>query len=68
MYTIQEDGTVVTDREPEPPAPPGQHEWRYTYQYDSYGNWTEQTSTSGYAPDAPFSEGPVNRQRKLTYY
>jgi len=36
----------------------------YSYQYDSYGNWVEQTLNHGSRPDEPLS---VNR-RKLTYY
>jgi hypothetical protein len=36
----------------------------YSYQYDSHGNWVEQTLNHGSSPDEPFS---VNR-RKLTYY
>ena len=36
----------------------------YTYQYDSHGNWVEQTVIHGSRPDEPLS---VNR-RKLTYH
>jgi hypothetical protein len=36
----------------------------YSYQYDSYGNWVEQTVIHDSPPDEPLS---VNR-RKLTYY
>ena len=36
----------------------------YSYQYDSYGNWVEQTVIHDSQPDEPLS---VN-QRKLTYY
>jgi len=36
----------------------------YSYQYDSYGNWVEQTINHSSRPDEPLS---VNR-RKLTYY
>jgi hypothetical protein len=36
----------------------------YSYQYDSYGNWVEQTVIHDSRPDEPLS---VNR-RKLTYY
>ena len=36
----------------------------YSYQYDSYGNWVEQTINHGSRADEPLS---VNR-RKLTYY
>ena len=36
----------------------------YSYQYDSYGNWVEQTINHGSRADEPLS---VNR-RTLTYY
>jgi YD repeat-containing protein len=38
-------------------------EVRYTYQYDSYGNWTEQTAHQSSTP-----EGSSSERRTLTYY
>ena len=40
---------------------------QYTYQYDQYGNWTEQTIVSRSQPDEVFRPGTVIR-RKLTCY
>ena len=52
----------------EPPASPHLPDHssviRYMYQYDSYGNWTQQIATYPSAPDQP----PTIRNRKLTYY
>lgn len=36
----------------------------YTYQYDQYGNWTQQTTTDAKHPETP----PSVRRRTLTYY
>jgi hypothetical protein len=44
--------------------PSGESEIHYSYQYDSYGNWVEQTVNHSSRPDEPLS---VHR-RKLTYY
>jgi hypothetical protein len=44
--------------------PSGQSEIHYSYQYDSYGNWVEQTVNHSSRPEGPLS---VHR-RKLTYY
>ena len=44
--------------------PSGDSKLLYSYQYDSYGNWVEQTVIHDSRPDEPLS---VNR-RKLTYY
>jgi hypothetical protein len=38
--------------------------FQYSYQYDSYGNWVEQTINHSSRPDEPLS---VHR-RQLTYY
>ncbi len=37
---------------------------RYSYQYDDYGNWTEQTASDAKRPNAPATV----RRRTLTYY
>ena len=60
-----ENGNLVTDKprsewppQPDLPKPSAVH---YAYQYDSYGNWTEKTTTH--------SEGPsFTTRRELTYY
>jgi hypothetical protein len=44
--------------------PSEESEIHYSYQYDSYGNWVEQTLNHGSRADEPLS---VNR-RRLTYY
>ena len=68
-YSIDENGTFVPNRpDVEGLAPAGvpeeNSEIHYSYQYDSYDNWVEQTMNHGSHPDEPFS---VHR-RKLTYY
>jgi hypothetical protein len=68
-YSIDENGTFVPSQpEVERLAPAGvpneNSKIQYSYQYDSYGNWVEQTVNHGSRPDGPLS---VNR-RKLTYY
>jgi hypothetical protein len=42
-------------------------EARYSYQYDSFGNWTEQTISSRSRPDEPFPISIAHR-RTITYY
>jgi hypothetical protein len=39
-------------------------EVQYAYQYDSYGNWTEQTSNERSRPNGP----SMVRHRTITYY
>ena len=68
-YSIGEDGTLTPDipaNEPTelPDRFPSENEVRYEYEYDSYGNWTQQTENHGYGPDTP----SYVRHRKLTYY
>jgi YD repeat-containing protein len=52
-------------RESPPPALPPSHtsETRYSYKYDNFGNWTEQTTTSPANPNYP-----TVIRRVLTYY
>ena len=70
-FSMDENGTITPERrttEPtESPAPDlrdlaSENEVRYEYEYDSYGNWTQQTENHG--PDIP----SYVRHRKLTYY
>ena len=68
-YSIDKNGAFVPAQpEVEGLAPAGvpheNFEIHYSYLYDSYGNWVEQTVNPGSRPDEPRS---VNR-RKLTYY
>jgi YD repeat-containing protein len=72
-YSVDENGTITPERrttEPtESPGPDlddlaGENEVRYEYEYDSYGNWTQQTVNHAYGPDSPSNV----RHRKLTYY
>ena len=67
-FSIDENGAFVPvhsqDEEvPSAGVPSEDSEIHYSYQYDSHGNWVEQTSNHGSRPE-PLS---VNR-RKLTYY
>lgn len=66
-YSLTEAGTMLPSGQPQPAQPPSTYETRYTYQYDSYGNWTEQSSVARFSPDAPWEPGSIIR-RKLTYY
>ena len=67
-FSMDENGTVIPDSrttEPEPAEPPDlarENDVLYAYEYDSYGNWTQQTENHG--PDKP----SYVRHRKLTYY
>jgi YD repeat-containing protein len=66
-HSIDEHGALVPSQPAiEPPASPlpEQSEVHYAYQYDSHGNWTQQTAndiSSGVASSSV-------RNRKLTYY
>jgi len=66
-WNLTESGVFVPTGEPNPPQPPSSSETQYTYQYDQYGNWTEQTTVSRSQPDEAFRPGTVIR-RTLTYY
>ena len=66
-YSLTEDGTMIPTGQPQPVPEPATYETRYTYQYDSYGNWIEQTTVDRTRPDAVFGPSSV-RRRKLTYY
>jgi YD repeat-containing protein len=66
-WQLTESGAFIPQGKPNPPQPPISSETQYTYQYDQYGNWTEQTIVSRSQPDEAFQPGTVIR-RKLTYY
>ena len=57
---------AVTPYEPDP-IPPLYREAQHTYQYDSYGNWTERTTVARFSKDAPLKLTTIVH-RKLTYY
>lgn len=67
-YSVDEEGNLTPSAapsaKPEPVPLPGPEVVHYSYQYDSYGNWTQQTTTRG-----PGSGTPAGAyQRTLTYY
>ena len=66
-WNLTEAGAFIPKGEPTPPRPPSTSEIQYAYQYDQYGNWTEQTILTRSHPDEAFRPGTVIR-RKLTYY
>ncbi len=51
----------------EPLGPPEYSEARYTYQYDDFGNWTEQAVSYRSSPDGAFQSSIATR-RTFTYY
>jgi len=66
-YSLTEAGTMIPAGQPQSAQPPSTYETQFTYQYDSYGNWTEQSSVARSHLDAPWEPGSIIR-RKLTYY
>ena len=66
-WNLTEAGAFLPTGKPNPPLSPSNSETQYTYQYDQYDNWTEQTMVSRSQPDEAFRPGTVNRH-KLTYY
>jgi hypothetical protein len=64
-WNLTEAGAFIPTGKPNPSRPPSTCERQYAYQYDQYGNWTEQTILI--RPDEAFRPGTVIR-RKLTYY
>jgi YD repeat-containing protein len=66
-FSVDENGTLIPDKRntelTEIPDLSSEEEVRYTYQYDNYGNWTQQTVNHDSSPDKPYV-----RHRKLTYY
>jgi YD repeat-containing protein len=67
QYSLTEAGAFIPSGQPKPAPPPMTSETQHTYQYDQYGNWTEQTIVGRSQPDEAFRPGTVIR-RKLTYY
>ena len=66
-WNLTEAGAFIPAGKPNPPQPPLTSETQYTYQYDRYGNWTEQSIAGRTQPDEAFRPGTVIR-RKMTYY
>ena len=66
-YGLTDVGTMIPVGQPQPAQPPAIYETQYTYQYDGYGNWTEQTTVARSSPDGALGPGSI-RHRKLTYY
>ena len=68
-YSVDENGALTPSKpDAEPTELPDwlfdEKEVRYTYRYDSYGNWTQQTVNHGSSPDKP----SYVRHCKLAYY
>jgi len=67
-FSVDENGTLVPDkRVTEPKGSPdltSENEVRYAYQYDSYGNWTQQTANERARPNEP----SIVRHRTIAYY
>ena len=64
-FSVDENGTLIPINPAAEPTkiPEISGEVRYTYQYDSYGNWTEETAHQSSTP-----EGSSSERRTLTYY
>lgn len=67
-FSVGEDGAVIPNKpsaqQPPQPSLPEPTVIKYTYQYDAYGNWTQQTATDTVHPERP----PTLRNRTITYY
>ena len=67
-FAVDENGTLIPEKhatEPtESPDLAGEEEVRYAYQYDSYGNRTQQTANDLSKPKEP----SIVRHRTITYY
>jgi YD repeat-containing protein len=66
-YGLTDVGTMIPVGQPQPAEPPTIYETQFTYQYDGYGNWTEQTTVARSRPETALGPGSI-RHRKLTYY
>jgi YD repeat-containing protein len=65
-FSLGEDGEMIsTDNQPV--IQPTQSETRYEYQYDSHGNWTEQSVLFRHSADDSFKVSTTYK-RKITYY
>ncbi|MGD1024910.1 MAG: hypothetical protein ABR880_19155 [Candidatus Sulfotelmatobacter sp.] len=66
-FSVNEDGTLTPSNPaagvPTVPDLPRESEVRYAYQYDDYGNWTQQAGKDSFNSDSPSTV----RRRKLTY-
>lgn len=67
QFSIGPAGAMIPQGPPPPVQPPMVSETQYTYQYDSFGNWTELTTASRSGTDTTLGPATV-RHRKLTYY
>lgn len=65
-YGLTEAGAMIPVGPPPTAEPPATHETQYSYLYDNYGNWTEQTTVTRTRPDAASEQSKIHR--KLTYY
>jgi YD repeat-containing protein len=67
-FSVGEDGAVIPSNPSAQQSPqtslPEPTVIKYTYQYDAYGNWRQQTATDTAHPSQP----PIIRTRRLTYY
>jgi len=65
-YSMDENGKLIPSDPAAKPTklPDISGEVQYAYQYDSYGNWTEQTSSERSRPNEP----SMVRHRTITYY
>ena len=66
-WRLTDSGAFIPEGKQNPPQPPLTSETQYTYRYDQYGNWIEQTVLGRSQPDESFRPATVIR-RKLTYY
>lgn len=66
-WRLTDSGAFIPEGKQHPPKPPLISETQYTYQYDQYGNWTEQTVLGRSQPDEPLRAGTIIH-RKLIYY
>jgi hypothetical protein len=66
-FGIDDAGNIVPSSKPQPVPAPIATTTRYTYEYDSHGNWTKKTSEVRYSPDQNFQPDSIT-ERTLTYY
>lgn len=64
--TKGEEGSEISSAAPAAPSSE-ESEARYSYQYDCYGNWAEQTISSRSRTNEPFTISTVYH-RTITYY
>lgn len=67
VFSLTEAGAMIPVGETKPAEAPSVYEAQYTYLYDGYGNWIEQTTAGRSQADQAFGPGTTYR-RKLTYY